>query len=650
MIYSILQEKTSSRWLIFTIDFVIISLAFILSFLILQKFQTNQLFNLNFLIYFLFFIAISLPCFLVFKIHTGIIRHSNTEDIIRIFKIISISSLIFGFFNIFFSNSFLKLNTESLLAFILINFFISSSLLIIFRISVKSIFSFVRSLDPLNNQVIKENVLIYGSDKNALLIKRAFELSQEKLYKIIGFIDEDTGRINKNVEQIVVYSSGNIPFLKRKYGIDKMVIMSDLLDDVNKNSLIRLCLDLSISVLTVPNSSQWINGSLSLNQVKNLNIEDLLPRSPIILNKDNVFRELMGKRILITGAAGSIGSELVRQLINYNPELLILCDQAETPLHELKLELEEKYPNAPIRIFMANIQNERRIRTLFSIYQPQFVFHAAAYKHVSMMEDHPFEAVLTNVIGTKNLANLSLENKVEKFIMISTDKAVNPTNIMGASKRLAEMYIQSLNFHQAREMSIQEIAENKEVPTRFITTRFGNVLGSNGSVVPRFKEQIENGGPITITHPKITRYFMTIPESVQLVLEACAMGKGGEIFIFDMGNPVKIVDMAENMIRLAGLIPEKDIKIVFTGLRPGEKLFEELLNKGENIIETHHSKIKISKVINFHYFYVDRMINELVELMDFDDHLGLVKKLNEIVPEFKSNNSIYSKQDEILIN
>jgi FlaA1/EpsC-like NDP-sugar epimerase len=341
---------------------------------------------------------------------------------------------------------------------------------------------------------------------------------------------------------------------------------------------------------------------------------------------------------------------MVRQLLNYKPELLILCDQAETPLHELQLEIEELHPKAPVKIFMANIQNAKRIKTLFSVYQPQVVFHAAAYKHVPMMEDNPFEAILTNVLGTKNLADMALEYKVEKFIMISTDKAVNPTNIMGASKRLAEMYIQSLNFHQAREMSIQEISESKEVPTRFITTRFGNVLGSNGSVVPRFKEQIEKGGPLTITHPKITRYFMTIPESVQLVLEACAMGKGGEIFIFDMGEPVKIVDMAKNMIRLAGLIPEKDISIVFTGLRPGEKLYEELLNKGENIIPTHHSKIKISKVINFHFFYVERMISELIELMDLDDHIGLARKLNEIIPEFKSNNAVYCKSDEIVVN
>ncbi|WP_395803610.1 polysaccharide biosynthesis protein [Daejeonella sp.] len=650
MIHSIFKEKTSSRWLIFSIDFIIQSIAFVLSYLIIQKFHIQQLFTGSFLFYFLSFIVLRTLVFLFIKIHTGIIRYSNTEDIIRIFKAVSISSLLFWLVSNTLFIPIFNFNLESLEAVIIVDFFISASLLIFLRITVKSLFSYVKSLDSAIYKAANENILIYGSDKNALLIKKAFELSQEKNYKVIGFVDDDPDRINKNLEQIQVYSSETISFLKKKHVIDKVVIMSNELNIASKNSVIKQCMDLGISVLSVPHSTQWINGTLSLNQIKNLNIEDLLQRAPIILKRDNIFRELSGKRILVTGAAGSIGSELVRQLINYNPELLILCDQAETPLHELQLELEEKYPNAPTKVYMANIQNYKRIKALFSVYQPQVVFHAAAYKHVSMMEDHPFEAILTNVLGTKNLADMSLEFKAEKFIMISTDKAVNPTNIMGASKRLAEMYIQSLNFHQAREMSIQEVSNNKEVPTRFITTRFGNVLGSNGSVVPRFKEQISNGGPVTITHPQITRYFMTIPEAVQLVLEACAMGKGGEIFIFDMGEPVKIVDMAKNMIRLAGLIPDKDINIVFTGLRPGEKLYEELLNKGENIIPTHHSKIKISKVINFHFFYVERMISELIEMMDFDDHIGLARKLNEIIPEFKSNNAVYCKSDEIVVN
>jgi FlaA1/EpsC-like NDP-sugar epimerase len=646
----IFNEKTSSRWLIFTIDLIILTIAFVLAFLINHKFHSEQLFSTSFLAYLLFFILLKSVVFMFMRIHTGIIRYSNTEDIFRIIKAISISNILFWLVSKLIIIPVLHFNLDSLSAIIIIDFFISATFLIILRISVKSLFSYIKSLESIDSENKIENILIYGSDKKAILIKNAFEYSQERQFKIIGFIDDDPDRINKNIEQKEVYSSGSIPYLKNKHGIDKLAIMVDDLNTENKNLAIKQCIDLGINVLSVPNSTQWINGRLSLNQVRNLNIEDLLQRAPINLKKDNIFRELSGKRILVTGAAGSIGSEIVRQLLSYNPELLILCDQAETPLHELQLEIEDCHPEAPVKVFMANIQNAKRLRTMFSIYQPEVVFHAAAFKHVSMMENHPFEAILTNVLGTKNLADISLEYKVEKFMMISTDKAVNPTNIMGASKRLAEMYIQSLNFHQVRDMSIQEIAEAKEVQTRFITTRFGNVLGSNGSVVPRFKGQIEKGGPITITHPKITRYFMTIPEAVQLVLEACAMGKGGEIFIFDMGDPVKIVDMAINMIRLAGLVPEKDIEIVYTGLRPGEKLYEELLNKGENIIPTHHSKIKISKVINFHFFYVERMISELIELMDSDDTIGLVRKLNEIIPEFKSNNSIYTKPEEIAIN
>lgn len=639
-------EKTHSRWLILTIDFLIIGLAYILSFLIIHKFHFQDVTNFNFLVFLIIYSSITSMVFLYMRIHTGIIRYSNTEDIFRIFKAITISSLSFWIISKLLIIPYMHLDLEGLNAITIINFFIATALLIILRITVKSLFAYLKDLGAGNY----ENILIYGSDKKSILVKQAFEYSQENRYKIVGFIDDQHDRINMNIEQKQVYPSSSIPLLKHRFGIDKMVIMADDLNEESKKAAIKHCINLGISVLSVPHSTQWINGKVSLNQVRNLNIEDLLQRDPINLQKENIFRELSGKRILVTGAAGSIGSEIVRQLLNYKPESIILCDQAETPLHSLQLEIEDGFLNAPTKVFMANIQNAKRLRCLFSNYKPQIVFHAAAFKHVPMMEENPCEAILTNVLGTKNLADISLEFKVEKFIMISTDKAVNPTNIMGASKRLAEMYIQSLNFHQVRDMSIDEITDSKGVPTRFITTRFGNVLGSNGSVVPRFKSQIEKGGPITITHPKITRYFMTIPESVQLVLEACAMGKGGEIFIFDMGKPIKIVDMAMNMIRLAGLIPEKDIKIIFTGLRPGEKLYEELLNKGENIIPTHHAKIKISKVINFHFFYVKKMVEELLDLSDLDDNIAIASKLSEIIPEFKSNNIVYNKLEAIALN
>ena len=393
--------------------------------------------------------------------------------------------------------------------------------------------------------------------------------------------------------------------------------------------------------------------------MQDLKIEDLLPRKPIAINNQLVSAEILGKRVLITGAAGSIGSEIVRQVMSYHPEMVILCDQAESPLHEIQLELEEKYPSAKIKTFIASIRNLRRMLIPFREYRPNIVFHAAAYKHVPMMEKHPEEAILTNVMGTRNMADLSVCFGVEKFVMISTDKAVNPTNIMGASKRIAETYVQSLNHASnnppAAEFLSRLIQDDDDdsititasVKTKFITTRFGNVLGSNGSVIPRFRAQIQHGGPITVTHPDITRYFMTIPEAVQLVLEAAAVGHGGEIFVFDMGEPVKIADLAVNMIKLSGLVPDKDINIVYTGLRPGEKLYEELLNEMETTLPTHHEKIKIAKVVSRSYKEVLNDIENLTDLCKQGDHFKLVGKMKQIVPEFISNNSEFSKLDEV---
>jgi FlaA1/EpsC-like NDP-sugar epimerase len=408
---------------------------------------------------------------------------------------------------------------------------------------------------------------------------------------------------------------------------------------------------MGLKVLTVPPTEQWISGKLRINQIQDLKIEDLLQREPIVIQNDNISRELTGKRVLVTGGAGSIGSEIVRQVLNYDPAMLIICDQAESPLHDLQLEVEELFPEANLKIYIANIQNYNRMHALFEEYNPEIVFHAAAYKHVPMMENNPSEAILTNILGTKTLADLSIAFDVEKFVMISTDKAVNPTNIMGASKRIAEIYIQSLNNVNVQSLNnidyistrLNNLTHSK---TKFITTRFGNVLGSNGSVIPRFRAQIEKGAPLTVTHPEITRYFMTIPEAVQLVLEAGSMGKGGEIFIFDMGEPVKIVDLARKMIKLAGLIPDVDIKIVFTGLRPGEKLYEELLNKEEASIPTHHEKIKISKVISYPYDKVAVEIKDLItSIQKSNDDYEIVKKMKDIVPEFLSKNSKYEELD-----
>jgi FlaA1/EpsC-like NDP-sugar epimerase len=383
-------------------------------------------------------------------------------------------------------------------------------------------------------------------------------------------------------------------------------------------------------VLNVPPVSSWINGELSFKQIKKINIEELLERDPIKLDEENISRQVKNKHVLVTGAAGSIGSEIVRQLVRYKPSKIILLDQAESPLYEVEMELKEQMAPGSFEIVIGDVRNRDRMHNLFRTFRPQIVFHAAAYKHVPMMENNPSEAVFTNVLGTKVMADLAVEFGAEKFVMVSTDKAVNPTNVMGASKRVAEIYTQALG---------------KTAKTKFITTRFGNVLGSNGSVIPRFRQQIEKGGPVTITHPEITRYFMTIPEACQLVLEAGAMGNGGEIFIFDMGKSVKIVDLAKKMIKLSGLELDKDIKIAFTGLRPGEKLYEELLNDKEKTLPTHHAQIMIAKVKEYDLGEVSKEIESLISLFGSQNNNEIVRKIKNIVPEFISNNSEFEKLD-----
>lgn len=627
------REKIYSRWLVLLIDQLIITWTLFISFLLINKFDYQQLWNINFFIYTALYCCIALLVFTGMRIHTGIIRYSNTEDIFRIFMATWFSSFLFTALCHIFLTPYFPVPNKWFPELLIMNFFVSSSLLILLRIAVKSLFGYLKTIQPCDK---KENILIYGSGTDSILVKKALEDSRVSNLNVFAFVDDNEDKINKRIEQKHVYHSRAIAALKNKFNIKKILFTGDDLNVNGKKSTIDQCIEMGIKVLTVPQSDKWLYGKLTPNQIKDLKIEDLLHREPIVLNKDNILRELNGKRILITGAAGSIGSEIVRQVISFNPEYVVLCDQAETPLHELQLEIGDDFPDARTHVVMANIQNRSRMKAIFDEYHPHIVFHAAAYKHVPMMENNPSEAILTNVLGTKNISDLAIDAGVDKFIMISTDKAVRPTNIMGASKRLAEMYIQSLN--------------NEKVNTRFITTRFGNVLGSNGSVLPRFKAQIERGGPVTVTHPEITRYFMTIPESVQLVLEAAAMGKGGEIYLFDMGEPVKITDLAANMIKLAGLIPGKDIKIVFTGLRPGEKLYEELLLEEEQTISTYHPKIKISKIISHSFFYIQHVIEELLTLNNLNNDFDMVKKMKEIIPDYKSKNSRYEQIDYYLID
>lgn len=475
-----------------------------------------------------------------------------------------------------------------------------------------------------NDKKDKENILIYGAGVSGLITKRTIDKDVNSTFKIIGFIDDSVKLKNSRLQGVKIYDSKDLKTLLKKHEIKAIIIAIQNPDFDNKNRILEICVSNNIKVLTVPSSKKWINGDFSTSQIKNINIEDLLGRNPIFLNPEKISNEVSEKIILVTGAAGSIGSGIVKQLANYNPTNTILLDQAESALYELEQELSQTFPNFKFEIVVGDVSNLIRMERLFEHFNPNLVFHAAAYKHVPLMEDNPSEAIYTNVLGTKNLVDLSIKFKVEKFVLISTDKAVNPTNVMGASKRIAEIYAQG----------------STNETTKFITTRFGNVLGSNGSVIPLFKKQIEQGGPITITDKRVTRFFMTIPEACQLVLEAGAMGNGGEIFVFDMGKPIKIEELAKKMIKLSGLEEGKDIEIKVTGLRPGEKLYEELLSKEENTIPTHHPKILKAKVRdNDIDLKID--IQTLINLFDSQNNIEIVKLMKKIVPEYISNNSEY---------
>lgn len=630
----LLFSKVVPRWLIMLVDLSIVAWSFSTSYFIVERFEFINILRGYFFIYTGLYSAIAAIVMYAMRIHIGLIRYSNTRDVLRIFGSAFIASLLYLVAINTWLVHVINVNLVTINLVLLINFSVSSTLLILLRTTVKSAFFYLTN----NTTAKKTVVLIYGSDNNAVLVKQALEASANTNFCVVGFVDDGSKKIDKEIQQVRVYHIDKLPKLKEKYNVDKLIIMNHHLDEQTKRAALENCLALGIQVLTVPPSDQWIYGKLNPQQIKDLKIEDLLQRKPIKIDNTRISEDLRGKRVLVTGAAGSIGSEIVNQVLSYKPAMVILCDQAESPLHEIKLEVEEKFPDVPTTIFIADIRNLQRIHKLFSDFRPEVVFHAAAYKHVPMMEENPSEAVMANVLGTKNVADLSVAFGTDKFVMVSTDKAVNPSNVMGTTKRIAEIYIQALKDNPVNN-------KPGTPSTRFVTTRFGNVLGSNGSVIPRFRAQIQKGGPITVTHPEITRYFMTIPEAVQLVLEAGTMGIGGEIFIFDMGQPVKIIDLALKMIKLAGLQPEKDIKIVYTGLRPGEKLYEELLNAGERTMPTHHPKIKIAQVITYPYETVTAHIEELLDLNKNQDDDAIVNKMKEIVPEFISKNSQYEYLD-----
>ncbi|HEY8935660.1 MAG TPA: nucleoside-diphosphate sugar epimerase/dehydratase [Cyclobacteriaceae bacterium] len=562
--------------------------------------------------------------------YRGIIRYTGLQDGARIFSMLVLNLALVCSINLIYYYNF-QLNVVPY-SVICISFLASFLFLFNYRILVKYFFSFYK------RRIFKtSNILIYGAGQTGIITKHVIDSAGTS--KVVGFLENDANKVGKVLDGSKIFTANPelLEDLLINFNVDELIITVKNLSVEKKNELVDLCLKNQVRVRAVPPVEKWVKGELSLNQIKEIHIEDLLGREAIKLDNINVEKEIRGKRICITGAAGSIGSELVRQVTQYNPELIILIDQAESPLYELEQEIKRMDVRVPIFPYLADITNRERVYFIFEEHHPEIVFHAAAYKHVPVMESNPSEAVMCNILGTKTLADLCVDFKIRKFVMISTDKAVNPTNVMGCSKRIAEIYVQSLNNH------LSLIGKNT---TLFVTTRFGNVLGSNGSVIPMFKKQIENGGPITVTHPEITRYFMTIPEACQLVLEAGSMGRGGEIFIFDMGKSVKIYDLARKMILLSGLEPGRDIDIVFTGLREGEKLYEELLNNSENTLETHHNKIMIAQVQEYSYQEIDRYVELFNDLINDRNELKMVALMKELVPEFKSNYSRYEILDK----
>jgi FlaA1/EpsC-like NDP-sugar epimerase len=620
-------NKYASRWLVLFIDILLMCFGFILAysirFNVSFNFETTNLFNQLPLV-----TILSLISFLIVGSYKGIIRHTGTKDAINVFIGVTIFSFSITFFvvvnqvfDIFPSFTIPK-------SIILIHYLVSVFTLIVSRYIFKSFFEIVST----ELESVK-NVLIYGAGDSGIITYGALNRERNNNYDIFGFIDDDPNKINKKIDRIKIFSSLRInkDFIE-KNDIDEVIIS---IQNIKPNSLLDITdrlLKLGVDVKIVPPLSKWIGGDLQANQIKQINIDDLLGRQQIIIDNPIVKREVSNKVVFVTGAAGSIGSEISRQLATCNLKLLVLIDQAESPLYDLEQEL-VRQSNENFKAIVADVRDEKRMREFFEIYKPEKVFHAAAYKHVPLMEKSPYEAVKINISGTKNIADLSVEFGVDRFVMISTDKAVNPTNVMGATKRVAEMYISCLSKES-----------NK---TKFTTTRFGNVLGSNGSVIPLFKKQIEKGGPITVTHKDITRYFMTIPEACRLVLEAGTMGVGGEIYIFDMGKSIKIFDMAKRMISLSGFNYPEDIDIKITGLRPGEKLYEELLANGEDTIKTYHEKIMIAKVTEFNSYEIKQKIEYISKNNSTLNNEEIVANLKLLVPEYISNNSKFEKLDKV---
>ncbi|NLJ83180.1 MAG: polysaccharide biosynthesis protein [Bacteroidales bacterium] len=621
------KNNTAPSWFILTIDLLIVLFSVALVMVLRMNFKAPAFFERSQIIsIFEIIIGIRIALFLIFKIHTSLLRYTGSKDISRIFLVNFLGSAILCVANII---VYYFVNKTFLVPFsiVILEFIVTTFIMIFYRLFTKIIY-----FEYINVPKGKKDVIIYGAGELGFTTKRSIYQDISNKYNVIGFIDDDPQKIGKKIDNLIIYSYKDLKKLLERRSIAHVIIAIKDFPQAKSRELTEMCLEYKTKVLLVPPVDRWINGQLSFKQIKKIKIEEFLEREPIKLDSNIIRKDLLNKVVVVTGAAGSIGSEIVYQIMKFDFKQLILIDNAESPMFFLELSLSDTSLRKPYLVCMGDICDKEFMENIFSKHKPDVIYHAAAYKHVPLMEKNPLQSVKVNVLGTKILADLSIKHKVSKFFMVSTDKAVNPTNVMGASKRIAEVYVQSLG-------------KKHNNSCKFITTRFGNVLGSNGSIIPILRKQIENGGPITITHPEVTRYFMTISEACELVLHAGAMSSGSEIYIFDMGKSIKILDLAKKMVLLSGLELGRDIQIVFTGLRPGEKLYEELLNNNENTITTKHQKIKIAKVIEYDFDAVNKEIEKLITLMYSDNDFDLVAQMKKIVPEFKSQNSIYVTLD-----
>lgn len=622
---SIFKNSTSytSRWIVLLIDISISLQAFFLAYLI--RFNFSLKFGPHEFIQQLPMVAtVTLVSFLIIGSFKGVVRHTGAKDAINVFwsatliaVILLVSTLIFRNYNIY---AYFSIP----LGIIIIHYLLNIVLLIASRFIFKYLFNRV-----VTSYKAPKNILIYGAGDSGILTYNTLINSKQYNFKIIGFLDDNKLKIGKQFNRVKIYNPKEIDdkFIE-KHQINEIIVSIQNIKPFVLFEKVDKLTQLPVTIKLVPPVQQWIDGKLNVGQIQEVKIEDLLDRSPIQIKNPVIKKELNNKVILITGAAGSIGSEIAHQISNYSYKHIILLDQSESPLYDLQQDfLRMGVKNFSVEL--ADIRNENRLKNIFETYKIDLLFHAAAYKHVPLMENSPYEAIRVNIFGTSLLMNLAIKNNIQKFIMVSTDKAVNPTNVMGATKRVAEIYANCLNI---------------ESKTKFVTTRFGNVLGSNGSVIPLFKKQIENGGPLTVTHKDITRFFMTIPEACQLVLEAGVMGNGGEVYVFDMGESVKIFELAKKMIHLSGMEYPNDIDIEITGLRPGEKLYEELLTNDENTVPTYHSKIMIAKTENINIKEIKQKVEKLIATNSLTNE-NIVKALKSIVPEYISNNSVFEKLD-----